>query len=316
MTWRCWGLNLKTVAVTPIKPSPLADNPRYRAPEVLAGIQQGAAAVDVSKWKYRKAVSLEECGRTVHRVGPRRAPRTRNLTSPTCAWSPLANSCPIFSNPPPSRRALPPSATAASDKKDPTFSRWTLKLPRTGLPINRLDCEAHTPLFQRVVSLYEELSDNRGDKYRRPLGSASWVQTPDRAAQPLSLTLDASPTGNTLILETHNEDNPPIDLAKFQAFYPATRVLFKAQPGEELLLYYGNPQASAPHYDLSLVAGQLLAAEHAEAGLGAEEQLKKSWADTYNPGKGGIVFWGVLAVVVVVLLIIVSRLLPQTQQPQ
>jgi hypothetical protein len=59
-----------------------------------------------------------------------------------------------------------------------------------------------------------------------------------------------------------------------------------------------------------------LAAEHAEAGLGAEEQLKKSWADTYNPGKGGIVFWGVLAVVVVVLLIIVSRLLPQTQQPQ
>ena len=309
------GSNLKAVAVTPIKPSPLADNPLYRAPEVLAGIQQGAAAVDVSKWKYRKAVSLKNAGAQSIELDL----DVLSHAQPNFADLRLVSSgkqLPYILEPTAIRRALSPSATAASDKKDPTLSRWTLKLPRTGLPINRLDCEAHTPLFQRVVSLYEELSDNRGDKYRRPLGSASWVQTPDRAAQPLSLTLDASPTGNTLILETHNEDNPPIDLAKFQAFYPATRVLFKAQPGEELLLYYGNPQASAPHYDLSLVAGQLLAAEHAEAGLGAEEQLKKSWADTYNPGKGGIVFWGVLAVVVVVLLIIVSRLLPQTQQPQ
>jgi len=167
-----------------------------------------------------------------------------------------------------------------------------------------------------VVTLCEELSDNRGDKYRRPLGGASWFQTPDLAGRQLILTLEASPAGDNLILETHNADNPPIDLVKFQVFYPATRVLFKAQPGDELLLYYGNPQAGAPHYDLSLVAGQLLAADHAEAGLGAEQPLKKSWAESYTPGKGGIIFWGVLGLVVVVLLIIVSRLLPRTQPPE
>ena len=48
------GSNLKTVAVTPLGFSPLADNPNYRPPEVLAGIQEGATALDVSEWKYRK----------------------------------------------------------------------------------------------------------------------------------------------------------------------------------------------------------------------------------------------------------------------
>jgi hypothetical protein len=105
-------------------------------------------------------------------------------------------------------------------------------------------------------------------------------------------------------------------LDKFQASYPATRLLFKAQPGDELLLYYGNPQATSPRYDLSLVASQLLAADQTEATAAAEEQLKKSWGEGHRPGQGGIVFWGILAVVVVVLLVIITRLLPQSPRPE
>jgi hypothetical protein len=116
-----------------------------------------------------------------------------------------------------------------------------------------------------------------------------------------------------MFLETENGDNPPVELEKFQAFYPATRVLYKAQTGEDLYLYYGNPDASSPRYDLSLVAGQLLAADKANAFLGGEETLKKgSWSEGRTPGNGGIVFWGILAVVVVVLLAIISRLLPKS----
>lgn len=82
------------------------------------------------------------------------------------------------------------------------------------------------------------------------------------------------------------------------------------------MLYYGNPQVAAPRYDLSLVAGQLLAADQAEATLAAEEQLKKSWSEGSQPGKGGVVFWGILAVVVVVLLAIISRLVPRPSPGQ
>ena len=163
------------------------------------------------------------------------------------------------------------------------------------------------------MSLYEELADERGDKYRHALGSGSWTQTPERKSKEFSLTLDSAPQSDTLFLETENGDNPPIELEKFAVFYPATRILFKAKPDDELFLYYGNPRVSSPSYDLSLVANQLLAADKKITSLSGEQQLKKSsWRENEVPGQGGIVFWGILAVVVVVLLVIISRLLPKS----
>jgi len=307
--------NLKTVAMLPLKFSPLADNPNYRPPEVLAGIQEGGTALDVATWKFRKAVSLS-------RPGAQRIELDLDVLSHAQhGFSDLrllsaGKQLPYILEPTSISRLLTPTVTIATDKKDPQISRWIIKLPRAGLPITRLNCTARTPLFRRDVTLYEELSDDRGEKYRRSLGGASWVQTPERTGKQFMLTMDSPSSGDTLVLETHNGDNPPIDLEKFQAFYPATRILFKAQPADELLLYYGNPRAASPRYDLSLVAGQLLDADQSEAALAAEEQLKKSWGEGHRPGTGGVLFWGMLAVVVVVLLIIISRLLPQSPRPE
>ncbi|MEI2722266.1 MAG: hypothetical protein V9H26_01615 [Verrucomicrobiota bacterium] len=162
------------------------------------------------------------------------------------------------------------------------------------------------------MTLYEEVADERGEKYRRILGSATWVQTPNRPAKEFVMTFGSPLQTDTLILETHNGDNPPIELEKFQVFYTATRVLFKVEPANEFFLYYGNPRVSSPRYDLSLVAGQLLAVDKSPAALAVAEQLKKSsWSEGRTPGKGGVLFWGILAVVVVVLLVVISRLLPK-----
>ena len=307
------GANLKTVAVAPLQFSPLTDNPNYRPPEVLVGIQEGGTALDVSDWKYRKTVKLT-------RPGAQRIELDLDVLSHTqpgygdLRLVSAGKQLPYILEPTSISRSLTPTVTTTSDKKDPQLSRWIIKLPRPGLPLTRLSCTARTPLFQREVSLYEELSDDRGEKYRRPLGTASWVKTPDRASKQFMLKLDAPPNSDTLVLETRNGDNPPIELETFQAFYPATRILFKASPANELLLYYGNPRAVAPRYDLSLVAGQLLTADQSEATLAAEEKLKTSWSEGHRPGTGGVVFWGMLAVVVVVLLVIISRLLPQSNR--
>ena len=309
------GANLKTVAVSPINLSPPADNPNYRSPEVLPGIQEGGTTLDVAAWKFRKAVKL-------NRAGAQRIELDIDVLSHAqpgfgdLRLLSAGKQLPYILEATSINRSVSPTVTATSDKKDPRISRWIIQLPRSGLPITRFNCTARTPLFQRDVTLYEDLSDERGEKYRRSLGGAPWVQTPDRTSREFILTLDASPKSDSLVLETHNGDNPPIELEKFQAFYPATRVLFKAQPADELLLYYGNPHVGSPRYDLSLVAGKLLAADQAEAALAAEEQLKKSWGEGHRPGKGGVVFWGILAVVVTVLLIIISRLLPQSPQPK
>jgi hypothetical protein len=210
-------------------------------------------------------------------------------------------------------RALTPVVTVTDDAKNPKLSRWLIKLPQGNLPLSRLSCATRTSLFEREVTLYEEVADERGEKYRRNLGAVRWVQTPSRPGKEFVMTLESRLQTDTLFLETHNGDNPPIVLEEFQAFYTATRVLFKAEPASELFLYYGNPRVSSPRYDLSLVAGQLLAADKTPASLAAGDQLKKSsWAEGRTPGKGGVLFWGILALVVVALLVIISRLLPKT----
>ena len=310
-----FGANLKGVPVSPVKVSPLAGNPGYRAPEVLAGISQDGAALDVGAWKFRKPVKLTRAGAQQLELdldvlahaqpgftdlrllrGGRQVPYILERTSIV--------------------RTVAADVTAATDAKEPKLSRWIIKLPNRNLPVTRLTCASRTPLFQREVALFEELSDERGDKYRRHTGSASWVQTPDRKSREFDMMLSAPLEGDTLILETRNGDNPPIELEKFQFHYLATRALFKAGPEDAILAYYGNRNVTPPSYDLSLVAGQLLTADKSSATLAAEEQLKKSsWTEGRTPGTGGVLFWGILALVVVGLLVVISRLLPKTSPP-
>jgi len=308
-------MNLKSVAVAPLKLSPPAGNSNYRPPEVLPGIEETGAALDVTAWKYRKPVKIARDGAQqleldLDALGHAQ-PDFQDLR-----LLHGSNQVPYIIERTSISRSLAPAVIATNGTKDPKLSRWLIKLPQSNLPVTRLSCVTRTALFQRDVALYEELADERGEKYRHNLSGASWIQKPDRKSGEFSLTLDGPPQSDTLFLETHNGDNPPIELDQFQLFYPVTRILFKARPDDELFLYYGNPRVDSPRYDLSLVAGQLLAADKAVASPTAEQPLRKSsWREHEIPGTGGVVFWGILSLVVVVLLIIISRLLPKSPPP-
>jgi hypothetical protein len=308
-------MNLKSLAVAPVKLPPPANNPDYRPPEVLPGIEATGATLDVTAWKFRKPVKLTRAGAQQLELAP------DVLAHAQPGFQDLrllrgSNQAPYILERTSISRSLTPAVTVTNDAKDPKLSRWIIKLPQSRLPVTRLSCATRTALFQREVTLFEELADERGEKYRHNLGGASWVQKPDRKSREFFLTLDSPPQSDTLFLETHNGDNPPITLEKFQFFYPVTRVLFKAGPDDGLFLYYGNPRVTSPSYDLSLVAGQLLSADKVIASPGTEQQLlKSSWREHEIPGQGGVVFWGILALVVVVLLVIISRLLPKSPPP-
>jgi hypothetical protein len=309
------GADLKNAAVTPVKISAPADNPDFHAPEALGGLEVTGAALDVSAWKFRQPVSLVRGGAQQIELD------LDALAHADAGFADLrvlqgSNQVPFILQRTSISRAILPVVTVTNDAKNPKLSRWIVKLPKSNLPLTRLTCATTATLFQRSMSLVAEETDERGGTFYRQLGSAAWTQTPDRKAKEFSLPLDSVARSDTLILETENGDNPPIELEQFTAFYPATRLLFKAKADDRLFLYYGNPRVAPPSYDLSLVAGELLAADRAVATLGPEQQLRKlSWAESQAPGKGGILFWGVLAVVVVGLLVVISRLLPKSSSP-
>ena len=97
-------------------------------------------------------------------------------------------------------------------------------------------------------------------------------------------------------------DNPPLALGPVTAAYPVTRLLFKTESPPTL--YYGHRQVSAPRYDLALVAGQLLSAEKNLATLGPGEKAQPDgWSATaFRTPYSGVLFWSVLALVVLTLL--------------
>jgi hypothetical protein len=140
------------------------------------------------------------------------------------------------------------------------------------------------------------------------------VRTPPATKIPLELMVDVRPLTDTLILETDNGDNPPIELANVQLFHPVTRVLFKAPLEPGTFLYYGNGDVAYPQYDLDLIAPRLLAEEKSVASLAAEEALKKSGTGELfqTSGTKNIIFWVALTVVVLVLLVVIAKLLPKS----
>ena len=308
---------LKNAAAMEVVPSALATNPNYKPPEALAAIALSGAKVDVAKWKFRKLLPLIQNGVQQVELDPEllahSQPDQGDIRIVRGEYQ-----LPFIFQRTSLSRPISLNAAAANDPKKPGLSRWSIKLPQPGVPITRLVCASSSPLFHRQMRLWEEVTDERGDKFATELGRATWDQTPNSPKRNLVIELNARPKSDTLLLETDNGDNPAIELRDFRGFYPVTRVVFKAMPdpAQTVWLYYDNPDAAAPRYDLTLVAGELLKAERNSVTAGAEENLlsKPSFAGQTLTGSTRYIFWGALALVVVVLLAIMSRFLPKQQQ--
>ncbi len=311
------GGKLKNAAGMDVVPSELAPNPNYKPSEALAAVTLSGAKIDLAKWKFRKLLPLTQNGVQQVELDPELLARSQPDQGDIRIVHGEYQLPFIFQRTSVSR-PISLNATAANDPKKPAFSRWSIKLPQPGVPITRLVCTSSSPLFRRQMRLWEEVTDERGDKFAAELGRATWDQTPNSPKRDLVIELNARPKTDTLFLETDNGDNPAIELRDFRGFYPVRRAVFKAttDPAQPVWVYYGNPDATAPHYDLTLVAGELLKAERSSITAGAEENLspKPSVAGQTLSGSSRYIFWGALALVVIVLLAIMSRFLPKESQ--
>jgi hypothetical protein len=306
---------VKFAGATEVQPGPLTANPDYKQPDNLAALPLTGATIDVAAWKFRKPIQFSKRGAQQIELDPdvlvRTARDQRDLRIVV-----EDQQLPFLIERPSISRALPLASGPADDPKKPRLSRWSLKLPQAGIPITRITCAADSALFQREMRLWEEVTDDRGDKFPRELGHATWKRVPGETTRELAIHLDVVPRGDTLFLETDNGDNPTIKLHDFRGHYPVTRVIFKtpSDSTQPIWIYYGNPGAASPRYDVALIANQVLRAERTPATLGRQENMhsKSERIIQTLSGSSLYVFWGVLAVVVVALLLLISRLLPQT----
>ncbi len=291
----------------------LTRNPDFTAPDAMAGLTLEGGHFDAAGWTQQRAVVLggpgvqwleldaEVLAGARDDLGDLRLVRAGKQVPYLIERTKLS-------------RAVDVVFSEERVAKQPTLSRWLLKLPHAGMPVTQLRLEAGARLFDRSLVLYEQRSGRNGDVRASLLGEGAWRREPTNAEQAGRVTVSERPAAEVLQLETENGDNPPIGLRRVQAIYPVTRLLFQASGGPEnggvIELWYGNSSARPPRYDVGLVAGSLLAAERHQATL-TEGKTRTAIPDQTRWKIGGWVLWVGLALVVVVLLVIVAKLLPK-----
>ncbi|HTG52518.1 MAG TPA: DUF3999 family protein, partial [Candidatus Tectomicrobia bacterium] len=169
---------LRNATATDVVPSALVPNLNYRPPEALAALPLSGAKIDVAKWKFRKLLPLTQNGVQHVELDPellaRSQPDQRDIRIVRGEYQ-----LPFLFERTSLSRPINLSAALANDPKKPAFSRWSVQLPQPGVPITRLVCTSSSPLFHRQIRLWEEVTDERGDKFASELGHATWDETPD-----------------------------------------------------------------------------------------------------------------------------------------
>ena len=273
------------------------------------------AALDTSAFGYRRPVPAGPSGLTAVRLDAAVLARTRfsdlRIVTPDAHQvpylverldEPLAIDLPAPQAAPGAGPGGEESGSAGS------HSSYRLRLPETGLPASRLVMDTPARVFTRVVRVFVEREDRRSPKGRAfdQVTESTWTHSePEWPAPPLSLALpDRMP--DTLWLVVDEGDNSPLPLARPRLLLPAFRLRFFREADAPLTLLYGNPAATAPRYDLALLAPRLVGAPAHEVWPGPEGAPQDAGSRTLSPTR---IFWAALVGAVVVLVVLLARLL-------
>jgi hypothetical protein len=202
------------------------------------------------------------------------------------------------------------TAEPAREEKDKT-SVLTLDLGAARLPSSRLRLQTGDQPFHRACEL--EASDDRttwryvaqGVLYRFPGEEPSALEFPEQHTRYLRLRI-------------FNGDDAPVPVRRVLLDAVEHRVKFLCGTAGGYTLYYGNPKAAAPAYDLAAILARGAPAPELPITAGPEQKNpvyrpepppEKPWSERH-PG----VLYGTLAAAVLVMGYITARFLMKVQK--
>jgi hypothetical protein len=160
----------------------------------------------------------------------------------------------------------PVSASVSRAESGTTYHQ--IDLGAGGIPVSRLGFQAETTNFHRRADI--EGSED-GEDWRWLAGGQLYsFDTPKYKGSSLEMEFLES-RHRYYRLSVADGDNVPLSLAEF-TLHGADRLLrFQAEAGAEYALYYGNPVAGAPDYDLQQVVPYLETDDLPVAALGGQQ---------------------------------------------
>ncbi len=183
-------------------------------------------------------------------------------------------------------------------------SVYAIALPYDSLPPNtKIVFTTTARVFSRAVEL-RRVDEGTPRERRSPTLAATTWSSADPEHDPPALTFDAPLSGvHKLELRVDEGDNAPLPITSARLLVPSVALRFY-DPGPALTLLYGNPAASAPRYDLELLATRVFAEPARDLTLPPAPAAK-----VQGPSSALKVFWVAIAAVVLLLFAILARLI-------
>jgi hypothetical protein len=190
------------------------------------------------------------------------------------------------------------------------LSTFVIRLPQASAHWKELIFHA-SGIFKRNVEFEKPKPGTRNwQLWQRML----WESRGQReTALHLSLRDLSDDTDEIRLVMAHG-DNQPVAISKITATYTAPTVYFLAAAAGSYTIYGGNPDATPPQYDLSLVQDELfatlpLSAEMGELKIFRQAGWQTRFIDAFKDKGWGL--YAVLGLLTVVLLIVIVRLFPK-----
>lgn len=181
-------------------------------------------------------------------------------------------------------------------------SIYRLELPYDAWPQStRLVLTTDARVFERDV-VVRRVADTHRNRHAGALARATWRNTDPETLPPAFEAEISIRDARAIEVVIDEGDNAPLPIVSAQLLLPSRALRFQ-HPGTPLSLLYGNRRASAPRYDIQLLAGRLFGEPARELTLspgvddrGDEDTPDRKW------------FWMGIIVAAVVLIALLLRL--------
>ncbi|HJT17971.1 MAG TPA: DUF3999 family protein, partial [Thermoanaerobaculia bacterium] len=188
-----------------------------------------------------------------------------------------------------------------------TSSIYRFNLPYDRFPEGtKLTLTTNARVFERDVQLRRPADESRG-RDSELLGETTWRSADPDSSAP-ALTFAPRLTTRSVELRIDERDNAPLPITTAKLLLPSYALRFFGN-GSPLTLLYDNPSASAPQYDLALLAPRLLSEPVREIALPAVGAP----SPPQSAQKERTVFWSVIGIATLALLVTLGRLLKDEQ---
>jgi hypothetical protein len=281
----------------------VADNPHFDAAPILAFALRPGAALDLSKYRYRRLLQVEPSseGLARLRLGLEDLSRARPdladlrlVDGDGKQWAYLLERAGAREG-----RSL----TVQGPETKQGVSRYELVLPAPTVEMTRLTLKLAEAFFDRAFVLEGRLGEQRFSlaegRLERRLGDP----------RPFSLSLPAVRV-DALALEIRDGDDGPLAIVGAEAHLVAADLYFAAPAGEYSLLL-GEPEARSPNYELARIRDVVLAVDSGSVKSG-ELETNPEFSSLARLGRGQgaqrLLLWVALGLAVVVLAWLTLRL--------